>query len=209
MKIFLKTTRLKTLLCLLGNFIIGVGVAFIKSAAFGIDPFNGGCMALAGALGVPYTLFTLCLNTVLFIALLFWGRRYMNIGTFINWFLLCYVVDFFMPIFAKTVGFPAALLPRLAILIGGVLTISFGLALYQCADLGVSPYDALPLYLHDHFPKIKYFWLRVLLDSVMVLIMLLCKAQTGLGTVVLMFGLGPFVQFFSAVIQKFILPKRV
>ena len=88
MKIFLKTTGLKTLLCLLGNFIIGVGVAFIKSAAFGIDPFNGGCMALAGALGVPYTLFTLCLNTVLFIALLLWGRRYMNIGTFINWFLL-------------------------------------------------------------------------------------------------------------------------
>lgn len=37
MKIFLKTTGLKTLLCLLGNFIIGVGVAFIKSAAFGID----------------------------------------------------------------------------------------------------------------------------------------------------------------------------
>ena len=46
-------------------------------------------------------------------------------------------------------------------------------------------------------------------SCVLVLIMLLCKAQTGLGTVVLMFGLGPFVQFFSAVIQKFILPKRV
>lgn len=202
MKRFSKVFVLKAVLCLLGNVIMGIGIAFTKSADFGIDPFNGGCMALAAALKVPYTTFTLAFNTALFVALLLWGKKYINIGTFINWFLLCYVVDFFMPLFAASIGFPKAYWLRAAILAGGVLIISFGLALYQHADLGVSPYDALPLLLHDRLPKIKYFWFRVLLDSAMVVAMLLCSARPGIGTVVLMFGLGPFVQFFTGIIRQ-------
>ena len=39
-----KTFLLKVVLCPLGNVVLGVGVAFIKSAGAGIDPFNGGCI---------------------------------------------------------------------------------------------------------------------------------------------------------------------
>ena len=96
----------KVLICIFGNLIMGIGIALTKMATLGNDPFNGSCMSVSAALNIPYTTYTLLFNTALFVFELLFGRKYIGFGTFVNWFLVCYVVDFFLPIWEKLVGTP-------------------------------------------------------------------------------------------------------
>ena len=79
---------------------------------------------------------------------------------------------------------------------GAVLVVAFGCSLYQTADLGVAPYDALSLMMADRLP-VPYFGCRVFTDALCAVITFVSGGLIGLGTLICAFGLGPFVQFFS------------
>lgn len=184
-------------ICVLGNILLGMGVALTKIAAFGNDPFNGSCMAVSAALHIPYTTYTLLFNAFLFLLEVLFGRRYIGCGTFINWFLLCYVVDFFIPIWEMLLGIPTLFGIRLLVLTGGLLLSGFGLAIYQTINVGISPYDAIPLMLTERFPRIPFFAARIVLDALCTTLILISGGIVGLGTLLTVFGLGPIVQLFT------------
>ena len=85
---------------------------------------------------------------------------------------------------------------KLLVMVAGVLILSFSCALYQTANLGIAPYDALSLVL-SHRSKVKYFWCRIFTDSVCVAIAFFLGGLIGLGTLVCALGLGPFITFFT------------
>ena len=78
----------------------------------------------------------------------------------------------------------------------GVLVVALGASLYQTADLGVAPYDALSLMLADRLP-VPYFGCRIFTDALCAVIAWLLGGLIGLGTLLCAFALGPFVQFFT------------
>jgi len=204
----LKSKLLMLLFCVIGNIIIGAGVALTKMAAFGNDPFNGSCFAVSAAFGIAYTTYTPCYNTVLFIFEILFGRKYIGPGTFINWFLICYAVDFFLKVFGTLFGTPEGFVLRLVFLLFGIVGCSLGIAIYQISDAGVAPYDVIPLMLNERFPKIPFFWWRVGLDTLSVASILIFHGEIGIGTVITAFGLGPIVQFFMNIIKRLFLKKK-
>ena len=187
----------KVLICIFGNLIMGIGIALTKMATLGNDPFNGSCMSVSAALNIPYTTYTLLFNTALFVFELLFGRKYIDFGTLVNWFLVCYVVDFFLPIWEKLVGTPDIFVLRLLILAGGLVVTSFGLAIYQAADAGVSPYDVIPLMVTDRHPKIPFFVARVTLDAICTVSIIVCGGIVSIATLATVFGMGPIVQIFT------------
>ena len=192
-----------TVLCILGNLILGLGVAMCKLSAFGTDPFNSLCMSVSGFLNISYPLFTWIFNLTLFLFEIIWGRRYIHIGTFVNWFLLSYAANIFLKLFRLVSGQNeiSGIPLRAVFLFVGLIAIAFGLALYQYADLGVAPYDAIPLMLVARFPKLKFFMVRVALDGSAVIISLLAGGiamkNLGIGTALTALCLGPFVNIFN------------
>ena len=198
---FTRALGIKIVLCILGNIIIGIGAAFTKMALFGNDPFNGMALSVSAFLHIPYVAYVYALNLILFVFEWIWGRKYINIGSFINMFLMSVVVDFFIPVFEGLVGYPDSMIFRVLILLGGMIITSFGLALYQEANLGVAPYDAVPLMVVDHFPKVKFFWARIALDSLSALLILLTGGILGIGTLANALCLGPFVHIFTLMIR--------
>ena len=77
-----------------------------------------------------------------------------------------------------------------------MLILSFSCALYQTADVGIAPYDALSLLLARKLP-VPYFWCRIFTDGVCVGVAFLLGGLIGLGTLVCALALGPFVAFFT------------
>ena len=192
------------LLCLFGNVILALGVALADTGALGIDPFNGMCMSVSHVLHFPYAPFVLIFDLLLFIGEAIFGKRYVFLGTFVNWFLFSYVVTFFKWLY-DVLGFamPGAFVPRLLFLIAGLLGMGLGLAMYQHADLGVAPYDSIPLILHDRFPRFPFFAGRVGIDALMLIIILLVGNpvnKIGIGTVLTAFGLGPVISMFTVLL---------
>ena len=87
-----------------------------------------------------------------FIFMLIFDRHYIGIATFINLFLLGYIIQFTYE-FLQTVIVDPAIWVRVLCLVVGVVIICFGSAFYMTADLGVSTYDAVALIIVNTWKK--------------------------------------------------------
>ena len=198
----------RILVCILGNVLLGVSVAVTKQAAFGNDPFNGMNLAVSAVVGIPYVYYTWIFNLVMFALEFIFGRKYIFIGTFLNWFMVAGVASVVMtPVETVCAGLTDSFPERLILLTVGLLISSSGLAIYQRADLGISPFDVVPFMICDRFPKLKFMWPRLALDGTAVLLILLCGGIVGIGTAAAAFLTGPLVQLYYAVWDR-IVPKK-
>lgn len=182
----------------LGNILIALGIAFFVTAAFGSDPHSAMVLSIAGKIGTTFGPVFWCLSAIYFVIELIWGRRLIGIGTFFNWFLVSVFSDWFQRILAVSVPAPGLVL-RIFFMIAGLLVISLGISLYQTADVGVGPYDALPIIMSDRLP-IKYFWCRIICDGTCAVVSVLLGGfgtLIGIGSILCAFGLGPVISFFN------------
>ncbi len=193
---------------IIGNIFIGLGVGIFKLSMMGNDPFDGMNMALADITGIYYPVLQIIVNLILFLVQLAYGRKLIGFGTVINAFFLGYIATFFYNLLFGFVGEPQSFTLRLFIVFVGVLAISLGLSLYQTANLGVAPYDALALIINERFPKIQYFLARIMCDAVCALVCFLAGGIVGIGTLVSAFGFGPFIQFFNNTVSNKILSVK-
>ena len=198
--------RFTVMVC--GVVITGLGIAFLRLALLGNDPFSGMNLALAGLTGIYYPVVQLTVNIILFIIQILFGRKYLGPGTFVNAVCLAYISDFFYRLIYPLTGDPGTFILKLLSLLLGLLITALGLSMYQCSNTGVAPYDALSLILYDRFKKIPYFAWRVSNDGTCALICFLSGGIIGLGTLVTAFGLGPCIQFFDKTITVKMLGGR-
>lgn len=179
-----------------GVVIIGVGIAVFKFSHLGNDSISALNLRIAELSGLPFSIENVLMNLCLFVPQLIWGRRYIGLGTIINSFCIGFIVTFTSDVMTAAFGTADALPVQLFWVAVGVLVVAFGCSLYQTADLGVAPYDALSLMMADRLP-VPYFGCRVFTDALCAVIAFMLGGLIGLGTLICAFGLGPFVQFFA------------
>lgn len=180
----------------LGNIILGIGIAVFRTSLLGNDPYSAMLMAGADHLPIAYSTLLLVVNAAVFLVEISWGKHYIGIGTFVNWFLLGYVASFFIEVFAVLQIPERGMVIRLLTVAAGVLIVSLGVSLYQSADLGIAPYDSLSIIISEHCP-LPYFWCRLGTDVVCTAVCFALGGIVNVGTAVCAFGLGPFIHFFD------------
>lgn len=200
-------TSRKLSAAILGNVIIGIGVAGLRYSTLGNDPYSASTMAISDGLGMGLGNYQALLNLILFTVQLIWGRKYIGIGSIINFVGLGYMVQF--SYYVMTLVLPDSTLfsfpLKLVILFIALLLTAYGLSMYQLADLGVAPFDYLSLGMTEHFPT-SYSVNRVITDGTCVAIILIAvftgfipweNAHLGIGTVCCAVGFGPFIGLFN------------
>ena len=199
MEEYLKSINWKHILIMcIGNILAGMGSAIFKLSGLGNDAFSGMNMALADQLGMSYGNFQLLLNILLLLVEIFFGRKFLGIGTLVNAAFLAYICTFFYNIFTKTMHLgPVTFAQKLLVLCVGVVICCLGLSMYQQTNEGVAPYDSISLIMAGRWPKIPYFWHRISNDALCALICFLAGGIVGIGTLVTAFGLGPVIHFFN------------
>ena len=80
---------------LIGNVILGLGIAIFKLSGLGNDPFSGMVMALSDRTGIDYPVFLIIVNMIVFVFEIIFGRKLIGLGKFVNAVLLGYIVSFF------------------------------------------------------------------------------------------------------------------
>ena len=191
-----RTTRI--LMVIIGNIFIGLGVGLFKLSALGNDPFDGMNMAMADFFHIYYPVLQIIVNVFFFIFQIWLGRHLIGFGTIVNAFFLGYIAAFFYSLIPA----PSAFIARLLIMLVGVLVIALGLSLYQSADMGVAPYDALSMIMAERQKKVPYFWCRVITDAFCAIVCYVFGGIIGIGTVFSAFGFGPFIQFFNTHVSQ-------
>ena len=208
----IRSQRKRIFMSLFGVLISGVCVGFMKVAAFGVDPFQVLVSGLDAAIPIDFGMLYVLINAVLLLFSLTADRRNIGIATFINLFLLGYVVDFTRGILDSLFPAPGMTL-RIGFMAFGIIVLCIGSSLYMTANLGVSTYDAVAIVMSGKWKWGPFKYVRICTDLVCVVLGGLLiyfasgsiselAASIGVGTIVTAFFMGPLISFFNEKIAK-------
>ncbi|MCQ2508340.1 MAG: hypothetical protein MJ097_06085 [Dorea sp.] len=199
--------RKRVLMTIIGVSVCGVSVGFFKMAAFGVDPFQSFMSGLSSVIPISFgTLYTI-VNAVMLLFSLVADRHYIGLGTFVNLFLMGYIVqyshEFLMKMFPQL-----GLSGRCLFLLIAIVVMCLSSSLYFTADMGVSVYDAVALIISYTWKKGQFRYNRIMTDLVCVIIGVTLfflsggklsgiGAVAGIGTIITAFFMGPLIDFFN------------
>ena len=210
-KYFTKEMRKRTLLMLIAVILMGVGVQFLNRTNLGPDPCSAMNFGFSALTGLSFGTYQLCFNAVLFLIILFIDRKQFGLGTIGNMVVVGYSADFTGWVIDKLGFLPATedmtIGIKIGVMIPTLVLFLFAAALYMNCGLGTSPYDALPLLLHRGIEKatkkqIPYKFIRILYDGFATVVAFLAGGPVGVVTVLMVFTLGPCVDFVSGLVKK-------
>lgn len=201
----MKTKRI--VMSLMGVIITAISIGAFKFAAFGVDPFQSFMSGIDALVPIDFGTLYVLVNAVLLLFALVFDRHYIGIATFINLFLLGYVVDFSQTAIAAFFPSPAVSIRVLFFLFGFVF-LCFGSSLYITADMGVSTYDAIALVCTNKWELGKFSMIRMITDSLCVIMGIILyilsgenankiTAFVGIGTIVAAFCMGPLIDYMN------------
>jgi len=210
-KYLTKEMMKRILLMLVGVFFMGVGVQFLNRTNLGPDPFSAMNYGFSAMVKLSFGTTQLIFNAILFALVLIIDRKQFGLGTIGNMVIVGYSADFTGWVVDKLGIMPAAeeltIGMKLGIMVPTLVLFLFAAALYMNCGLGTSPYDALPVILHRGIEKaakkqIPYRFVRMLYDGLATVVALLVGGTVGVVTVLMVFTLGPCVDFVSGLVKK-------
>ena len=202
----------------LGVVLCGISVGFFKLAAFGVDPFQSLMSGIDKLIPLSFGILYVIVNALLLIYALVFDRHYIGIATFINLFLLGYIVEFTQWLLCLI--FPAAgIVVRTVFFVVGFISLCFSSSLYITADLGVSTYDAIAIVMAEKWKMGKFKYIRIATDVVCVVLGITLfllgggkpseiTASVGIGTILTAFFMGPLIDFFNKTVAIPMLNKK-
>lgn len=205
------------LMSVLGVFIGAVSVGFFKLAAFGVDPFQSFMSGMDQLIPIEFGTLYVIVNACLLLFALLFDRHYIGIATFINLFLLGYVVQFSYETLQAIFPDPSMAV-RIPCFVFGFVALCFGSSVYMTADLGVSTYDAIALIMANTWKIGKFKYIRIGTDVVCVIAgvlmflmgggeMAVIPTFVGVGTILTAFFMGPLIDFFNRTFSVPLLQK--
>jgi uncharacterized membrane protein YczE len=176
---------------LAGIIVLGIGIAPILDAELGVAPWDVLHQGLAEVTGLSFGLVVVLVGLVV---LLTWIplKQHAGIGTIINTLTVGFIVNGMLDVLPEVHN----LAVRWAMLLGGIVITSFGMALYIGAGLGPGPRDGL---MTTVAARGHPLWIvRTVIELIALAIGFALGGDVGIGTVLFAFGIGPIGHWFLA-----------
>jgi uncharacterized membrane protein YczE len=186
----------KFIVMLLGVVLMGVFLSFLIEVSFGTDPCTFMNLTIAGRLGILFGTWQVILNSILFILVIFFDRHQIGPGTIANMVLIGYISDFCRWLWGKLIpDFIFTAMPyRAVVFVVALLCFVVAASLYMNADMGVAPYDAVPIIINRYvLRKVPFKYIRIGFDGTVLLIGFLLGGKVEICTVLMVFLLGPTI----------------
>ena len=204
-----------------GMSIIQFGVALFLKTSIGSDSFTVFTEGLATVLNktglkdlsivhmitgraeVTPGVANMIILIVLFIGILIVDRKRIKIGT-----LICVIgVGPIIDLGVKAVSyFPiesANIFVKMLLVLGGCFIIAVGFSIMSESDIGVAPNYIVPFIIKDKL-NCQYRWVRIAFDATFLIVGFILGGKVGIGTIIAMLAIGPFIQFCLPYGKKFV-----
>lgn len=188
---------------MLGLCLFGLGAALMVRANLGLDPWNVFHQGVAGL--TPLSLGTITiLSGVVVMVLWIPLRQRPGFGTIANIFVIGLSMDLFLALIPEA----QSLIGRGGFMVSGLLLTGLGSAAYIGAGMGTGPRDGLMIGLNRRFGwSIRVS--RMLVELVVLAAGWMLGGVVGIGTVAFAVLIGPIVQFFLPLFQRWWQPRRL
>lgn len=202
----------RMVLMLIGVIMMGVCVAFLDLTDFGTDPYSALNLGLSRLYpSVSFGTWELIVNGSMLFIVLFFDKSMLGFGTIGNMVIIGYTKDFTSFILDRCFGLTSidALYARIIVMLIALTVFMLVAAIYMNAGLGASAYDALPFVITNGLSKvtgksISFKFVRISFDLVFTTIAWFIGGEVGVMTVIMVFTLGPIIDFISKKISRII-----
>lgn len=175
--------------CVIGLALFGIGIALLLDADLGAAPWDVFHTGVSEHTGLPVGT-VIILTGVAILVLWIPLREQPGLGTILNALEIGIVVDLVLPLIPD----PELLVPRLAMMAGGIVVIAIGSGLYIGAGLGPGPRDGLMTGLARRGISVRLA--RTGIEVTVLVLGVLLGGAIGVGTAAFALGIGPLVQAF-------------
>lgn len=182
----------RIIMAIVGIALTSISVACNKISGFGVDPFSVLMFGISKTTGFSYqTVFMVSCGLLTVVA---WKlkKSLLGLATVISLCCSGAIVDVSYAVLRHMLGRPGVN-TRISLMLIGLLLISVSSALYYTANLGVSPYDAQALTIAAKTP-VPFNFSRIATDLVCVAVGFAFGGDLGVGTIIIAFCMGPFIQ---------------
>ncbi|WP_207637678.1 hypothetical protein [Butyrivibrio sp. WCD3002] len=189
----------------IGVFLMGFFLSFLIKVDLGTDPCTFMNVTLSNRLGIGLGTWQLGLNLVLFILVILYARNLIGPGTVANMVFIGYIAEFFGWLWKKNL--PEYLFTtwpyRALVFAFALLCFVIAASFYMNADMGVAPYDAIPVIISERLlKKIPFKYVRMGFDGSVTVIALLFGGKARIATVLMVFLLGPTISIVGRFLGK-------
>ena len=175
--------------CVAGLAVFGLGIALLLEAELGAAPWDVFHSGVSEITGIPVGT-VIILTGIALLALWIPLREPPGLGTILNAVEIGLVVDLVLPLLPE----PEALVPRIAMMAGGIVVIAIGSGLYIGAGLGPGPRDGLMTGLARRGISVRLA--RTGIEVIVLVLGVILGGAIGVGTAAFAIGIGPLVQWF-------------
>lgn len=173
-----------------GITVMGLGIALtVKGQRFGVSSWDVLHIGLFKNFGLSIGLWSIIMGILILTISSIGVREFPSIGTFLNMIVVGIWIDFFNWLLPD----PQTFVMQFTNFAFGVVLVALGAGIYISADLGAGPRDSLMLFLVKKF-KCSIRIARTAMEATVVIVGYLLGGPVGIGTIIMVFALGPIVQ---------------
>lgn len=194
---------------------MGFALSFLINVNWGLDPSSFCNKSVSKYIGLMLGTWQFCCYVAMFVIVLILNRKLIGAGTIVSLFI-GYIADFFCFVWERTIPAQVFTQPqytalKVVIFILAIATFVIFAAVYMNADMGLCPYDALPIIISSHIPKVPFTVVRIAFDITVVSIgIVFCAKKNPYllrslpGALIMSFSLGPAITFVGKRMKHFI-----
>ncbi|MBR5712227.1 MAG: hypothetical protein IKX54_01395 [Lachnospiraceae bacterium] len=185
--------------CFIAVFGMGLFLSFLIKCDLGTDPCTFMNRSTAQRIGLSFGTWQLIVNVVMLAIVFAFKRSLIGFGTVFNMVLVGYYADFFCWLWNRCI--PGEAFTRTAsrwgIFLVALLCFIISAAVYINADMGVAPYDGLPIILTEkitgRWPKVPKMSIRIAWDAAAIAVGTLVGGVPIIGIILMALFLGPAI----------------
>ena len=190
-------------IALIGNCILGAGVALESLPLLGTDPCVSFSQAASVHLGITIGQMITITNIVLLVISFILDRKNIGIATFIVVLLNRYPVDFVTNLIPRS----SSLVVNIIYIVLGCVLIAIGCNTVINSKLGKGIYDAFIFSVASKANK-SYVVTRYFIDGVFLILTFILKGYIGIGTIIPYLITGNLIEYTRPLVDKVFLVEE-
>jgi uncharacterized protein len=192
--------KIRILFYLIGLFFIGLGVTLTLKAELGAGAWDALNVGLSNAIGLTVGSWVIIIGIILMFLNAIIVREKPIFLALITILLIGFSVDFWLMVVMKNVVLEE-FSHQILSLLGGIIFLSFGVAMYLQTKFPANPIDQLMISLHKRF-QLNFMVAKTIGEVSALILAFFLQGPIGGGTLIITFLIGPVIQIFSVPITK-------
>lgn len=171
---------------------MALGTVLLIKADLGLSAFDALCIGLSNNISLTTGNWCMILGVIIILINAYMEKVKPSLFSFLTSILVGVFIDFWMNIIQININF---ITTKIIVFAAGIILNTFGIALYISAELVKGPIDQLMLNISNILKK-NMSWGKTIMESIFFVLVIVFKGPIGVGTIIVTFLSGFFVNYF-------------